>query len=531
MKTKVRGRNLNEVIAFRKARRLSRLRAVLFGAAVLAVIAWFIATRERRQLVRDIDDQRVVVLPLDNRTGDPSLDPLGIVVSDWTTRLLTFFHHSVSVVPTTTTLAYYRSANIVVHDLNHRAELLAIGVRARRVASGTFYQVGDSLRFDIYLSDIIEGGEARHIARVVVPLAQTMMGADRVAKRIALALLDIESLQRAALLAPSALAPYSAFVTGLDQYAQRNYRSSAGHFADALAKGGDAKRFQVWYADALVRDRQFARADSAIENVKHIPLSLGDADRAYMVSARIHGDWDAVYAGADGLVDDVPADDLAAFDEALAALALNRPRQARTMMLAQHPNRGALRSRPDFYLQLAAAHHLSGEHDRERRVARRGLFAHPRSVEVKLALCRAAAARRDRSEATTAIDRLSAMDAAPGATLTVAEALRDCAAELDFHELPEVARRAGAAAAVWERRRPTPPLLRDTLYERGYIAFDTARAAAARGDARLALGQLWFALESGLPYYEPGRMMLHAEPAFRRLRNTRGFIRITQPRG
>src|SRR5688572_2199624 len=188
---KVRGRNLNAVLEMRKARRLRRLRAVLFGVVVLTVIAWIIATYERRQFVRAIDERRVVIMPLENRTGDALLDPLGAVASDWATHLLTFFGQHVDVVPTTTTLDYYRSSNLVIHDPQERAQLLAVGVRAQRVAWGTFYQLGDSLRFDVNVSDIVGDAPTRSVARVAVPLTEAKHGVDVVAKRIARSILDV----------------------------------------------------------------------------------------------------------------------------------------------------------------------------------------------------------------------------------------------------------------------------------------------------------------------------------------------------
>jgi hypothetical protein len=445
--------------------------------------------------------------------------------------VLTFFRLSVDVVPTTTSLAYYQSGNLVVHNLRERARLLAIGVRARRVAYGTFYQSRDSLIFDYYVTDIVNERASRRVRRVIFAADSVMLGIDSVSKRVALAILEVASLQQAASLEPPDLQHYTAFVRGLDAYVQRDFNDAAGHFADAT-NGAATRRFQVWLADALARDRQYAHADSVLGVVKPLPLQISDRYRADMTAGRIHGDLRTVYLGADALRALVPADDLAAFDFALAALARNRPRQARTALLDQDPTRGALRSRPDYYLHLAAAHHLAGEHDRERRVARRGSHEHATSVEVKLALCRAEAARRDGEDATNAVHRLASVDAQPGATITIAAALRDCAAELRFHGLPHVAETAEKSAAVWERRRPTPvPAPWDSAYERGHLAYDEARRAAQRGDVARALEQLWSAFESGLPHYEPGRVMLHADPAFVGLRRTRGWRMLVQQRG
>jgi hypothetical protein len=60
---------------------------------------------------------------------------------------------------------------------------------------------------------------------------------------------------------------------------------------------------------------------------------------------------------------------------------------------------------------------------------------------------------------------------------------------------------------------------------------EQARRLAERGQLAAALNALDNSFGHDLPFYEPGRMMLHAEPSFRRLRNTRGFLRLIHPRG
>jgi hypothetical protein len=116
--------------------------------------------------------------------------------------------------------------------------------------------------------------------------------------------------------------------------------------------------------------------------------------------------------------------------------------------------------------------------------------------------------------------------------LSLGDALEDCAAELDAHGRPNLAARARSHARTWLRTHPRPPpIARDPEYEKSYVRFEQARAYAEYGDLSMALTAITDALYAGLPYYEPGRLMLHADPALRRLRNTRGFLRINQPRG
>ena len=124
---KPRGRNLDEIIAERRARRFSRLRTTLFAALVVAVFSallerWLEARRNPVYTTR-----RTVVVPLENRTGDAAFDTLGLVASDWITRVLSLYTPGHEVVPTTTSLMYVRSARLNSLDLLTRAQRLARG--------------------------------------------------------------------------------------------------------------------------------------------------------------------------------------------------------------------------------------------------------------------------------------------------------------------------------------------------------------------------------------------------------------------
>jgi hypothetical protein len=241
---------------------------------------------------------------------------------------------------------------------------------------------------------------------------------------------------------------------------------------------------------------------------------------------------DQAYSWASVLASQNRADDFAQYEFALEALASAAPRAARRAFTDLRGHVGFLHGRPEFFLHHAAAYHLIANHHQELSVVRAGLMMRYRSLDVRLANCRARAALGDRENALAAVNAIASPDTDTISVMTVGEALDDCAAELDAHGLVEVAGRAQQLSRAWHARRPRRRgLVRDPDYERPYIALEQARMLAQRGDGGAALSMLYDALRDGLPYYEPGRVMLHAEPAFRRLRNTRGFVRMNQTRG
>ncbi|HET9439948.1 MAG TPA: hypothetical protein VFO52_07240, partial [Longimicrobiales bacterium] len=197
-----------------------------------------------------------------------------------------------------------------------------------------------------------------------------------------------------------------------------------------------------------------------------------------------------------------------------------------------HTHLGALHGRPEYWLHYAAAYHHLGEHSSELRIVREGQLARPRAVDVRLAYCRVRAALGDREDALSALNAISYADTDTArGSLSIGAALEDCAAELDAHGLADLGRRGWNMARVWRRNDPVNPIVRDSAFETAYILLEEAGRQAEAGQIDEASHTLKEALEQGLPYYESGRMMLHAEPALRRLRNTRGFLRINQPQG
>jgi hypothetical protein len=250
------------------------------------------------------------------------------------------------------------------------------------------------------------------------------------------------------------------------------------------------------------------------------------------VLALTRNDLFNVYSAATTLADYNPADDLAAYEAGLSALAINRAREARRIFGELFPNYGALQSRPEFYLHYAAAYHILGNHSAELAVVRDGRMARPRTIAVRLATCRLRAALGKEDNARIALDQLAAGDTDTTGVMSLGYAFEDCAAELDAHGFPVLAKRAHDLANGWFRHRPRPPvIIRDTTYEKGYVRFERAREHMSRGELRDALNSINDAFYGGFPYYEQGRVMLHADTTFRRLRNTRGFLYINQPRG
>ena len=81
--------------------------AGVIGLAVVAVGAGWLWSRSHSAAPVGTPLKRLIVIPLENRTGDPTFDPLGVMAADWTSRGLVETG-LIEVVPTSTVLTVAR---------------------------------------------------------------------------------------------------------------------------------------------------------------------------------------------------------------------------------------------------------------------------------------------------------------------------------------------------------------------------------------------------------------------------------------
>lgn len=526
-----RGRNIDLVLDERRARRRSRIITVVAAGLLVAATAYIAKAWYDQRQIGDPTEHRVVVAPFDNRTGDRSLDDLGLVTADWVTNALTTRATTQQAVPTTTAIAYFRSAGLRRYDPFNQARMLGRGTRAHIVVHGSYYRVGDELRFHIDVHDVRADTSWKSMPDVVVPADSPLAGVQGVRRTAVRQLLNTFWRGRLIELPVPDRETYAVFLRGLHAYAQRDYARAADYFM--AVKNADALQAYVYAFESLVRSRQFARADSLIPERRHHSFTYASQARFMRSLTSLRSDRHREYLWAVRLAELNPADDVARFDHALAALALNQPREARRLFSDMYPNRGALYGRPEFYLHYAAAYHLLGQHRQELNVVRDGQLARPRSIAVRLAYCRVRAAQGNEENALSALRALVYADIdTTGAGISVVDALEDCGAELDAHGLPGLAREAAAMARVWRRGGvPAQGVAADSVYEPGEVRLQQARGEAQAGNDDQAINTLRRAFEQGLRFYQPGRVMLHADPGLARLRDTPAFRGINQPQG
>jgi predicted Ser/Thr protein kinase/TolB-like protein len=126
-------------VPVKRSRRM-RIVAPLLIVIVLSTIAlvfkpWKLVNKSSDEATTE--NKRVVVVPFRNQTGDPSLDPLGRMIADWTTQSL-LQTGLAEVVPPEVLLGLDASKGI-------RSVVDATG--ATLLVTGSYYKVGDSIQF------------------------------------------------------------------------------------------------------------------------------------------------------------------------------------------------------------------------------------------------------------------------------------------------------------------------------------------------------------------------------------------------
>jgi tetratricopeptide (TPR) repeat protein/TolB-like protein len=387
-------------------RRRRRFTAVALAAAAIllgAVVVRFVVFPVR------LSPDLVVVLPLENRTADPSLEYVGRLAAETITEGLSQTG-AVKVVPA---IAAPRSASPAgspsVEGLSmDEIRDIAGETGAGTVVSGAYYSEGGSLRIRISVTDAARRELVYAFPDVAAPLGDPARAIDSASQHVmGLLAADFDPTLDAR---PPRYDAYREFMTGMEVWSS-DFTESAEYFlrSSQLDSTYFWPRLMAAHAFALTESR--GKADSLFS-------SLESEREALTPFERLNLDWSVAFVDrefAEGLrrlrqVDDTleqsdaekplhrmslkrllglhalllnrPAEALAAFDEALEHWEEWEPREMTT------GTRWEL-----WVLEYACtALHMLGEHERELEESRRAARLYPDELNVRLCELRALAA-------------------------------------------------------------------------------------------------------------------------------------------
>jgi len=427
------------------------------ATAVIAVAAVVVAVKLiPRGAVVELDPNRVLVLPLDNRTGDASLDQVGAMAADWLTEGLLALTGVVEPVPTEQVMQLLRVQAEESAAPGVDTDRLAEAAGAGTVVSGSYYRRGDSLEFQAQVFNVMEGsvlgatepvrGSIEDPGNAIGLLRESVTG-------ILAARFDpLMGIEIPASVRPPSYQAFRAYSSGLSAWLEGDYSEALRHLERASALDTTYVRASILTVSAYVNLGQLAVAESvAVEAGKSSEgISAYDRLRLDFMLASLHGDRVAGYRAVRTAAEMVPGGTThwAAIG---VAVGVNRPREALEIKGRLPVLEGFGRAPLLFWNGLTSAHHMLGEHEEELAVARRGREGWPSYLPTIAYEARALAGLGNMAELQDRIEECLTLR--PQRGWTPASLIRTAASELVVHGHPEVAQEVLRRAYEWHGGR------------------------------------------------------------------------------
>jgi TolB-like protein len=452
--------------------------------AFVALGAWAAAHGDEPALA----EERVVVAPFVNLTGDPEFDALGRMAAEWVTQGLSEARLG-EPVPTETAVASARHADSAVARAGgDRMQLLARETRAALVVTGAIYRTGDSVALHAQITDARHGRVVRALDPVVAPAAAPAPAVAELRGRMLGALaplfdvwldqrLDGRIARSAVDGAPPSYAAYREVAEALRAgYGNRGGAAMLAHLQRAHALDTAYVRPVLLMANTYANMGRWDAADSLLRQLQRAPdrLTPFEAATADVLRTWVASDLRAAYAAARRAAALEPGGAMT-MQVALEAIRLNRPGEALTVLRTLDPDRGVVRDAPFYWTYLADAHHALARHDDELAAVRAARARFPQHDGYLLLFeARALAALGRPAEALVQVDARLALP--PGRGFGLPTQLLHTSAELARHGHPDAARATAARLLAW-------------MDARGPGAFDARRWELFRARTLLALGR------------------------------------------
>jgi tetratricopeptide (TPR) repeat protein/TolB-like protein len=561
--------------ALRRCEQERATRPVVYAAtaAVLLAIAAGAGTLAHlRSSIPQLSGTRVAVATIENQTGRPELDAVGVMTADWITQGLQR-SDAFQVLPT----AAVRSAERYVAGVLEAGggldpvRELALATGAGLVVSGALFPHGDSIRIQLQLTDVRQGTVVGGLEPIIASAESPLTALDEARSRVIT--LVARHLDARVADAPGASAQppifeaYRHFTEGMDAYSRTAWEEARGHFESARLSDSAFIQALLFEGLSLSNMGRFAEAAERLESVDRRRAELSDHDRDWLDYriAALQGDEERALRAIRRAANRAPASK-ASYNLAVAAMEQGRMHEAMKALESLEANRGAMHGFVPYLATVASLQHLLGRHREELRTARKMQEIHPGEPwGAALEIYALAALGRERavlqrleayaleaplggfsgflSTARQVADELRAHGRGPPADSVVARALRHASAaagEIDSSpalrmELLQLLHRAGRwaeARALLTELRGEDPADVELLTMDAVIAArtgDSLRLAALR-DTLAAIDKPFL---FGAPHYGLARVAVAAgdqELALRHLRAARAAARPIGPR-
>ncbi|MBA3316459.1 MAG: protein kinase [Gemmatimonadales bacterium] len=364
----------------------------LIGAAI-AVVATHSAPTQVHSAVRP----RVVVGIFENRSGDPSYDPLGFMAADWVTEGLQRTG-TVDVVPTLTALTAARFLREEA-GTEDPVRALARETGASLVVTGAIYRDQDSLLVQAQLANAKAGRLVGAVEPIWTDEKQPAQALQQLRARLMglLALsLDDRVIQAER---PPTYAAYQAFSEGMDAYVREDYGPALAAFEGARAADTTFVLPLLYASFCYMNSRNYAVADSVLRIVASQRDRLSKYDRYWLdyQKAELAGNASEALAAIRHAAELAPTSK-ATYNFAAVAFEAREPFPAESALRRLSPDVGPMRGWFPYWDLLSSALHVQGKHRLELEAAREARRRFPDRITAYLPEARALAAKHESTE-------------------------------------------------------------------------------------------------------------------------------------
>ena len=373
------------VVSGRSARRLG----VVVALFMAVLVGWQLLGRSSRTGASGANtdpraDTRVLVLPFEDQTADPTLAAFGVLAADFVAEAIAATSFA-EAVPSITAMAIARDGTVASPGVD-RLVHMARPVGAAWVIAGTYLVQGDSLLVRAALASGRDGRVVRTLQTVTSDRRAPGEALSALARNaVVVTALELDPLVRSDPMLPVS-APqwdaYEAFARGKEHFLARRYPEAIAAFDEAYARDSSLRNPLFYQGMVYVntgnwerlhevvtmyRQRQSARSDPSERLVLGVLESFLMGDRAGVY--RVHREAETFGFITPGMIGH--------FSMGAAAFDLGRPREAITIVRQSDPERGELKGWSSYYDVLAQAHLWLGEYDAALDAARRLQADHP----------------------------------------------------------------------------------------------------------------------------------------------------------
>jgi DNA-binding SARP family transcriptional activator/tetratricopeptide (TPR) repeat protein len=397
---------------------------------------------------------RVLVFPLDNQSGDPSLEPVGRMAADWITQGLAGAEF-LQVVPFGELVLDVGSDP----DGNPTPDHDAAGRRAAEDAgagtlvSGRFYASGDGLEFHVQILELPGWELLESVGPVRSSTMDPIEAVDVLRQRVLISLAVHRNETFAGIYTPSARPPtypaYLAFVEGGRKMSMGDWRGAATDLMRANELAPEFTAPLIYAGFAVINGwRDYAGADSLAQILEASKETLPRYDRLRLelLQATLAGDNPRAYLAVREAAELSPGGS-AHFSAGNRAVGLNRPREGLEILSTWDPTRTAVRQWTPYWRVVTTAYHMLGDHEKELEVARRGRRLIPDRLETLMYEVRALAALGRISEVMQLLDESLRIRSSP--QWNPGLVMYRAATELHTHHFLEAADTALTRLRAW----------------------------------------------------------------------------------